>query len=68
MGKIVVFRGVGAYSIVLGSPFHCQPKPYVHMRDAQGRYSIVRRGQTIEELFDEEGGVLPDQADSREQN
>jgi diaminopimelate decarboxylase len=66
VGKIVVFRGVGAYSIVLGSPFHCQPKPYVHMRDAQGRYSIVRRGQTIEELFDEEGGALPDPAESRE--
>jgi hypothetical protein len=36
------------------------------MRDAQGRYSIVRRGQTIEELFDEEGGALPDPAESRE--
>jgi diaminopimelate decarboxylase len=66
VGKIVVFRGVGAYSIVLGSPFHCQPKPYIHMRDAQGRYSVVRRGQTIEGLFDEEGGVLPDPAESGE--
>ncbi len=47
--KLVIFRGAGAYSIVLGSPFHCQPKPYVHMRDAQGRYSVVRRGQTVEE-------------------
>jgi diaminopimelate decarboxylase len=57
VGKLVVFRGAGAYSIVLGSPFHCQPKPYVHMRDAQGRYRVIRRGQTVEELFDEEGGA-----------
>ncbi|MGA2199438.1 MAG: hypothetical protein ABSG45_05820, partial [Nitrososphaerales archaeon] len=28
VGKLVAFRGAGAYSIVLGSPFHCQPKPY----------------------------------------
>ncbi|MGA2199055.1 MAG: hypothetical protein ABSG45_03870, partial [Nitrososphaerales archaeon] len=58
VGKLVIFRGAGAYSIVLGSPFHCQPKPYVHMRDSQGSYSVVRRGQTVEELFDEEGGAL----------
>jgi diaminopimelate decarboxylase len=56
VSKLVIFRGVGAYSIVLASPFHCQPRPYIHMRDAQGRYSVVRKGQTVEELFDEEGG------------
>ncbi len=58
VGKLVVFRGAGAYSVVLASPFHCQPKPYVLMRDAQGSYSVIRKGQTIEELFDEEGGAL----------
>ncbi len=56
VGKLVVFRGVGAYSIVLASPFHCQPRPYVHMRDAQGKYLVVRKGQSVEELFEEEGG------------
>ncbi|MDG6926125.1 MAG: hypothetical protein JRN09_06185 [Nitrososphaerota archaeon] len=59
VGKLVVFRGVGAYSIVLSSPFHCQPRPYIHMRDAQGKYMVVRKGQTVEELFDDEGGDAP---------
>ncbi len=58
IGKLVVFRGAGAYSIVLGSPFHCQPRPYVHMRDSRGKYQVVRKGQTIEELFEEEGGAI----------
>lgn len=57
IGKLVIFRGVGAYSIVLSSPFHCQPRPYVHMRDAQGGFAIVRKGQSVEQLFDDEGGV-----------
>lgn len=56
VGKLAVFRGVGAYSIVLSSPFHCQPRPYVHMRDAQGKFEVVRKGQSVEELFDDEGG------------
>jgi len=58
VNKLVVFRGAGAYSIVLASPFHCQPKPYVLMRDAQGKYQVVRKGQTVEELFESEGGVI----------
>ncbi len=57
VGKLVVFRGVGAYSVVLSSPFHCQPRPYIHMRDAQGKYSVVRKGQSVEELFADEGGA-----------
>ncbi len=57
VGKLVVFRGVGAYSIVLSSPFHCQPRPCVLMRDTQNRYSVVRKGQTVEELFEDEGGA-----------
>ena len=58
VGKLVVFRGVGAYSIVLSSPFHCQPRPYVHMRDTQGAYTVVRKGQTVEDLFADEGGDM----------
>ena len=65
VGKLVVFRGAGAYSIVLGSPFHCQPKPYVHMRDSEGHYEVVRKGQTIEELFVEEGGSFTAEAPPR---
>ncbi|MDA4122639.1 MAG: hypothetical protein OK456_05595 [Thaumarchaeota archaeon] len=56
VGKLVVFREVGAYSFVLASPFHCQPRPYVLMKTAQGEHVVVRKGQTIEELFEDEGG------------
>jgi hypothetical protein len=35
------------------------------MRDSQGGYSVVRRGQTVEELFEEEGGALPEAAAPR---
>jgi diaminopimelate decarboxylase len=55
-GKLVVFKDVGAYSIVLNTPFHCQPKPYILMRSTAGNYVVVRKGQDIEELFNEEGG------------
>ena len=58
-GKLVVFRDVGAYSFVLGSQFHCQPKPYILMRTAQGNHVVARKGQNLDELFDEEGGELP---------
>lgn len=57
-GKLVVFKDVGAYSIVLNTPFHCQPKPYVLMRSTSGNYVVVRKGQDIEELFNEEGGSV----------
>lgn len=55
-GKLVVFKDVGAYSIVMNMPFHSQPKPYVLMRNTQGSYVVVRKGQDIHELFIEEGG------------
>jgi diaminopimelate decarboxylase len=58
-GKLVVFRDVGAYSFVLGSQFHCQPKPYILMRTTQGSHMVVRKGQDLEDLFKEEGGDLP---------
>jgi diaminopimelate decarboxylase len=58
-GKLVVFRDVGAYSFVIGSQFHCQPKPYILMRTTQGNHIVVRKGQDLDELFSEEGGDLP---------
>ncbi len=58
-GKLVVFRDVGAYSFVIGSQFHCQPKPFILMRTAQGGHVVVRKGQDLDELFVEEGGALP---------
>jgi len=57
-GKLVVFRDVGAYSFVLGSQFHCQPKPYILMRTSQGNHVVVRKGQDLDDLFREEGGDL----------
>jgi diaminopimelate decarboxylase len=56
IGKLVVFKEVGAYSFVLASPFHCQPRPYLLMKTSQGKHVVARKGQTVEELFDEEGG------------
>jgi diaminopimelate decarboxylase len=60
-GKLVVFRDVGAYSFVIGSQFHCQPKPYILMRTTQGNHVVVRKGQDLDELFSEEGGDLANQ-------
>jgi diaminopimelate decarboxylase len=59
LGKLVVFRDVGAYSFVIGSQFHCQPKPYILMRTMQGQHIVVRKGQTLDQLYDEEGGDMP---------
>ncbi len=56
VGKLVVFREAGAYSIVLNMPFHSQPRPPVLMRNAQGDYLVVRKRQDLEALFMEEGG------------
>ena len=64
-GKLVVFRDVGAYSFVLGSQFHCQPKPYILMRTSQGNHIVVRKGQDLDELFREEGGELNGHKDHR---
>ena len=57
-GKLVVFRDVGAYSIVMNMPFHSQPKPCVVMRNAHGGYTVARQRQEIDALFLEEGGNL----------
>jgi diaminopimelate decarboxylase len=55
-GKLVVFRDVGAYSLVMNMPFHSQPKPCVLMRNGQGEFTIARRRQDVDRLFEEEGG------------
>jgi diaminopimelate decarboxylase len=56
VGKLVVFRDVGAYSLVMNMPFHSQPRPPVLMRSASGGFALVRRGQSLERLFLDEGG------------
>ncbi|HUH82452.1 MAG TPA: hypothetical protein VLX33_01080 [Nitrososphaerales archaeon] len=55
-GKLVMFRDVGAYSLVMNMPFHSQPRPYVLMRNGQGNFLVVRKGQTVDRLFADEGG------------
>jgi diaminopimelate decarboxylase len=55
-GKLVVFRNVGAYTIVMNMPFHSQPRPYVLMRNGQGSFVVARKRQEVEHLFAEEGG------------
>ncbi|MDG6909320.1 MAG: hypothetical protein JRN08_03030 [Nitrososphaerota archaeon] len=55
-GKLVMFRDVGAYTLVMNMPFHSQPRPHVLMRDDQGTYLVVRKSQTIDRLYEDEGG------------
>ena len=55
-GKLVMFRDVGAYSIVMNMPFHSQPRPSVLMRNRQGVVYVARRGQDVDRLFLDEGG------------
>ncbi|QQG49032.1 MAG: hypothetical protein HY247_01580 [archaeon] len=56
VGKLVLFRDVGAYSIVMNMPFHSQPRPYVLFRSAQNGFSVARKGQSVDRLFMDEGG------------
>ena len=55
-GKLVVFRDVGAYSLVMNMAFHSQPKPFVLMKNERGEFAVARRGMSAGSLFDEEGG------------
>ncbi|MGC9116155.1 MAG: diaminopimelate decarboxylase family protein [Conexivisphaera sp.] len=57
LGKLVVFGNAGAYSIVFNMPFHAQPKPPVLFRRSSGAVEVARPRETIEELFEEEGGA-----------
>ena len=56
VGKLVMFRDVGAYSLVMNMPFHSQPRPFVLMRNCQGTFSVARKGQDVNHLFLDEGG------------
>jgi diaminopimelate decarboxylase len=58
VGNYVSFYNVGAYSVVFNMPFHCQTKPPVVMKDSDGKYRLVRKGTTYEQLFVEEGGDI----------
>ncbi len=56
VGKLVMFRDVGAYTLVMNMPFHSQPRPFVFMRNGQGAIMVARKGQDVERLFADEGG------------
>ncbi|MDQ5863806.1 MAG: hypothetical protein M3263_02875 [Thermoproteota archaeon] len=58
VGRYVSFYNVGAYSVVFNMPFHCQTKPPIVMKDSDGKFRLVRKGTTYEQLFHEEGGDL----------
>jgi diaminopimelate decarboxylase len=56
VGKLLVFRDVGAYSLVMNMPFHSQPRPPVIMRNGQGDFAVARKPMSVGRLFEEEGG------------
>jgi diaminopimelate decarboxylase len=58
VGRYVSFYNVGAYSVVFNMPFHCQTKPPIVMKDSDGKFRLVRKGTTHDQLFREEGGEL----------
>ncbi|MDQ3807391.1 MAG: hypothetical protein M3298_04405 [Thermoproteota archaeon] len=58
IGRYVSFYNVGAYSVVFNMPFHCQTKPPIVMKDSDGKFRLVRKGTTHDQLFREEGGEL----------
>ena len=61
-GKLVVFRDVGAYTLVMNMPFHSQPRPHILMRNGHGDFVVARKGQGVDRLFADEGGdCLPTQ-------
>src|SRR5215212_1397793 len=58
VGRYVSFYNVGAYSVVFNMPFHCQTKPPIVMKDSDGKFRLVRKGTTYDQLFREEGGEI----------
>ena len=58
VGRYVSFYNVGAYSVVFNMPFHCQTKPPIVMKDSDGKFRLVRKGTTQDQLFREEGGEI----------
>ena len=37
-------------------PFHCQTKPVILLRRLDGKIEVIRKAETIENLFSHEGG------------
>jgi diaminopimelate decarboxylase len=68
IGNFVLFRNVGAYSIVFNMPFHSQTKPPIVLLTQKGEVKLIRKGETIEELFGEEGGNLDFSIKKKEQH
>ena len=58
INDLIVFRNVGAYSIVFNMPFHCQTKPAILLRRTDHSVHIIRESEKIENLFNSEGGNL----------
>ena len=58
INDLVVFRNVGAYSIVFNMPFHCQTKPAILLRKMDHSVHVIRESEKIEDLFNSEGGNL----------
>ena len=58
VGDLIIFQNVGAYSIVFNMPFHCQTKPIVLLRRMNGQIEIIRKAETIQNLFSNEGGDI----------
>ncbi|MCH2380651.1 MAG: hypothetical protein MK228_03955, partial [Nitrososphaerales archaeon] len=58
INDLVVFRNVGAYSIVFNMPFHCQTKPAILLRRTDNSVLVIRESERIEDLFNSEGGNL----------
>ena len=56
IGDLIIFHNVGAYSIVFNMPFHCQTKPVILLRRLDGKIEVIRKAETIENLFSNEGG------------
>lgn len=56
--KLVVFRNIGAYWILFNMPFHCQTKPPILIHRMNGEVQLIRKAETIEELFESEGGEM----------
>jgi len=59
VGNYVLFYNVGAYSLVFNMPFHCQTKPPVLMKTFDGGMKLIRKGTSYDDLFAEEGGLIP---------
>jgi diaminopimelate decarboxylase len=53
-GDLIVFCHVGAYSTVFNMPFHCARKPPILLLGLDGEARLIRRRQSLEELYLEE--------------